>query len=191
MFIDKTGIVKTTDSALDEHYIFLLDIVKAALTDKMKAKYNFLHLGYLHVIVTPLFRKALPVTGLIAVLDGRHKRLEDAMISAVQSPLSNGAITFTLFPNYNISISDPYFLEALTMKVKTEGLHLKNQAGHLQISYHLICRLVNTTTPIVYHNFDKLQSKDNKGDNVILQADVCVCSNHFSDYHQLARITTP
>ena len=43
LFIDKTGIVKFFDSNLDDHYIYLLDIVKAALTDKIKTKYKFLH----------------------------------------------------------------------------------------------------------------------------------------------------
>lgn len=38
LFIDKTEIVKVSDSNLDDHYIYLLDIVQKALTDKIKAK---------------------------------------------------------------------------------------------------------------------------------------------------------
>ena len=75
LFIDKTGIVKVTDSNLDDHYIYLLDIVQKALTDKVRAKYNFLHLGYVHVQVTPLLRKGLSVSSFIGSLDGRYKNL--------------------------------------------------------------------------------------------------------------------
>ena len=52
------------------------------------------------------------------------------MIVVVEGPLFNGPINLECYPNFVVSLIDPYFIETLTFMFKTHGLDMKHDSEH-------------------------------------------------------------
>ena len=165
---EEHGTFHISDSHLDTHFLHLLAELEEYRTKALAKGYNFVHLGYVCIGITPLFRKGLDVTCLGALLDTRHKNFNDQLIGVIEGPLSNGPIFLECRPNFTISLTEPYFKECLTLHVKTHGLDIKSQTEHIQIAYRLVVRAVNTTLPSVYARISISDKQDDKGQNIVL-----------------------
>ena len=62
-------------------------------------------------------RKGLPMVATIALLHTRFKKYQHACITIVETTLNAGTVFVTLFPNFNMSLSDPHLLDALEVQV--------------------------------------------------------------------------
>lgn len=58
----------------------------------------------------------------IALLDTRFKQYQHACIATVEITLNAGTIFVTLFPNFNLALSDPHLLDALKVQVQIIGI---------------------------------------------------------------------
>ena len=169
IYHEQHGTFKIKDSAEDKYFIHLLKELDSYPLASVKKGFNFMHLGYVQISITPLVRKGLNASCIGALLDTRHRNFNDQLISVIQGPLSNGPIYIEIHPNYLISLIDPYFQEILTFMFKSSGLDLKNAADHVMITYRLIVRVVNTTMPSVYKGLSL--NDEEKGHNIMVKVD--------------------
>ena len=66
-------------------------------------------------------RKGLPVVSRISLLDSRFLEYQNAVIGMVQTTLNAGTIFVTFFPNFNMSLKDPYLCDALKVQIQIIG----------------------------------------------------------------------
>ena len=71
-------------------------------------------------------------------------------MGGTEGTLADGPMYLQVRPNYNISIADPYFNEALTLKIKVAGVNLKNKTPNIKIAFNVIARAINIGLPVVY-----------------------------------------
>ena len=83
--------------------------------------YTHIHFGAVRMALTFHGRKGLPVVARIALLDTRFKKYQHARIATVETTLNAGTVFVTLFPNFNMSLADPYILSALKAQVQIQG----------------------------------------------------------------------
>ena len=68
-------------------------------------------------------------------------------MGGTEGTLADGPMYLQVRPNYNISLFDPYFNEALTLGIKVAGVHLKNQTPNVEIAFNVISRAINIGLP--------------------------------------------
>ena len=86
-------------------------------------------------------RKGLPVVSRISFLDSRFLEYQNALIGTIQTTLNAGTIFVTLFPNFNMSLKDPHFCDALKVQFQiTEAFQVQDTFAatlHYQLAYRL------------------------------------------------------
>eukprot|EP00257_Ricinus_communis_P017935 XP_015576506.1 uncharacterized protein LOC107261470 [Ricinus communis] len=63
----------------------------------------------------------LPVTARMSLLDTRYLRYEHAVIGTIVTTFNTRSVVLTFFPNFNLSLNDPYLLTALKVQVQITG----------------------------------------------------------------------
>ena len=86
-----------------------------------KQGYTHLHFGAMRLALTFHGRKGLPVVSRISLLDSRFLEYQNAVIGTIQTTLNARTIFVTLFPNFNMSLKDPYLCDALKVQVQITG----------------------------------------------------------------------
>ena len=74
-----------------------------------------------HLALTLHGRKCLPMVGRIALLDSRFLEYEHAVVRTIESTMNARTVFVTLFPNFNMSLKDPYLTTALKVQVQIIG----------------------------------------------------------------------
>ncbi|KAI5059994.1 hypothetical protein GOP47_0024414 [Adiantum capillus-veneris] len=171
LYHETHGKLSIKDSDNDDHKIHMFKELAKFREKALKRIHQFVHIGYIAVGIIPLFCKGLNASCIGALLDTRHKSLNDQTISILQGSLSNGTIYIECFPNFSCSLSDGYFNEVVSLLIKTNGLDMKNTFDHLQIAYRMIVRMINTCVPSVYNSGYLQGSKSSKGQNIVMKVD--------------------
>ena len=65
----------------------------------------------------------------------RHLNFDDSLLGVVQSSLSSVPVNFDCFPNFTVSLHDPYVLKALTLNIKTFGTSMIE--GTKQLAWYI------------------------------------------------------
>ena len=92
-----------------------------AIKAHKKKGFNFLHIGLIQVGIKPIVREGLNSSVHMAFRDTRHLNFDHSLSGVVQSSLSSGPAHFDYFPNFTVSLHDPYVLKAPTLNIKTSG----------------------------------------------------------------------
>ena len=82
-----------------------------------KQGYTYLHFGAVRLALTFHGRKGLSIASRISLLDSRFLEYQNAVIGTIQTTLIAETIFVTLFPNFNMSLRDPYLCDALKVQV--------------------------------------------------------------------------
>ena len=168
VFLDNRS-VASIPSDDQMHYIKLTEILSADKQRSINAGYHFAHLGCVQIGVNPLFRAGLKATCVLLLLDTRHKNLQDQFLGGTEGTLADGPMYLQVRPNYNISLADPYFNEALTLKIKVAGVNLKNQTPNVEIAFNVIARAINIGLPAVYKGrLSSAEKQKQQGTQVLL-----------------------
>lgn len=69
----------------------------------------------------------------IGVFDARYIHLSDALIGSIKALLANGPVHFNLFPNFLVSLTNPFNLSSLGIKLKTKSLEMMNQTDYFKL----------------------------------------------------------
>lgn len=83
--------------------------------------YTALHFGAVRLILSLHGRKNQPVFCKIALLDSSYLHYENAVIGTVLTTLHAGSVVLTIFPNYNVSLSDNTLSTRLKVQVQITG----------------------------------------------------------------------
>ncbi|KAL4599363.1 hypothetical protein ACB092_11G121300 [Castanea dentata] len=86
-----------------------------------KQGYTHLHFGAVRLALTFHGRKGFPIASRISLLDSRFLEYHNAVIGIVQATLNAGTVFVTLFPNFNMSLKDLHFCDALKVQVQITG----------------------------------------------------------------------
>jgi len=117
-----------------------------------KQKYKYMHLGAVKIGINPLHRSGQNTYVFSALLDQRWTKFTEALLGGVQAPLNAGPVSFTAFPNFACSLSDPHVLDVLTLGIQTAGYETFKSAAHnLAIFFSICVRFTNTLVPAVIH----------------------------------------
>ena len=83
------------------------------------------------------------MVGRIALLDSKFLEYEHAVIGIVESTMNVGTVFVTLFPNFNMSIKDPYLTTALKVQVQIVGVSQVQGAFARTLHYQMVYRVQN------------------------------------------------
>ncbi|KAH9671287.1 hypothetical protein KPL70_017312 [Citrus sinensis] len=140
-----------------EQYV-TLEIPSELLSNWKREGYTHLHLGGIRLILTLHGREGLPVTTCLAMLDTGFKHYQDAVIGTVLTTLHAGSVLLTFYPNFNLSLQDPYLPTSLKVQVQIQGAEQISSAKIATLHHQLVYRLQNHTLdlPTPEHHSDTL-----------------------------------
>jgi len=72
--------------------------------------HNFILIELVQVAIKPLTRKSLNASVLLCFRDARFTDFSDSLLGLIKSSLYNSPIHFDCYPDFTISLSDPYIL---------------------------------------------------------------------------------
>ena len=102
--------------------------------------------------LSALHRRGLNTHAFCALLDNRWTTFTEALIGGVQTSLSDGPVSFDIYPNFSVSLSDANIMKILTLGVQTSGYdRFLGNSENLSIFYCTCVRFYNTTIPAVLH----------------------------------------
>ncbi|KAI5407905.1 hypothetical protein KIW84_053954 [Lathyrus oleraceus] len=88
-------------------------------------------------------RKNQPAFCKIALLDSSYLHYENAVIGTVLTTLHAGSVVLTIFPNYNVSLSDNTLSTRLKVQVQITGTDHVPEAMSATLHHQIIYRLQN------------------------------------------------
>ena len=103
------------------------------------------------IALEPLFRLGLNSSCFLSLVDTRHHNIADARIGILEGSLNKGMVYTYVYPNFKMSLLDPYIATALRLYVQVQGLDMKPSSNFAAIHIRSMCYLVNTTNPIPRH----------------------------------------
>ncbi|KAG5577364.1 hypothetical protein H5410_057498 [Solanum commersonii] len=157
--------IKTCESTIAiNNSLEIIRLLKDNDISRYKFDYNYLHIGLVHVVVKPLFRKGLDIPVCVVLRDGRFLNFDDSMIGVLQSNLADGPIYFNCYPNFSIDINDPNVMDSLTINVKTKNLNNKINTREIAIIYQVYYRVMKT------HLAPKARNESIKGETMLMEA---------------------
>ena len=63
--------------------------------------------------IEPLYRKGIPATVMMTLLDFRHNRYCDMLMGGISAPMAAGATAFDVIPNFAVSLLDDHLDKVL------------------------------------------------------------------------------
>ncbi|KAM7532210.1 hypothetical protein LguiB_035620 [Lonicera macranthoides] len=115
------------------------DIVRLALSQG----YTHMHFGAIRFAVTFHGRKGLQAVARIALVDSRLTNYQQAILGNVQATLNAGTVFFTLYPNFNVPLSDPFVCSALKVQVQITGVSMVPGTAAATIHQQMVYRVQN------------------------------------------------
>ncbi|KAM7489723.1 hypothetical protein LguiB_027207 [Lonicera macranthoides] len=115
------------------------DISRLALSQG----YTHMHFGAIRFAVTFHGRKGLHEVARIALVDSRLTNYQQAILGNVQATLNAGTVFFTLYPNFNIPLSDPFVCSALKIQVQITGVSMVPGTAAATIHQQMVYRVQN------------------------------------------------
>ncbi|KAH0725178.1 hypothetical protein KY284_001043 [Solanum tuberosum] len=83
--------------------------------------FTHIHFGAVRVALTYYGRKGQPVVARLSFLDTRFYEYQHENLGTLEITLNAGTVFVTIFPNFNMSLQDPYLTEALKIQVQILG----------------------------------------------------------------------
>lgn len=103
-----------------EHFL-PIGLPREYLQQWISQSYTHIHLGAVKIALTFHGRKGLPVASHLALLDTRFTKYQHAVIGTIQTTLNVDIVFITLYPNFNIPLTNPHAFNALAIQVQITG----------------------------------------------------------------------
>ena len=100
-----------------------------------------MHLGLIIIGIKGLTCKGLRKKVLLAILDKRHKKVEDALIARIEEDMNQNGGIFYCNPDFMVTLED---IKNLEIGIQTKGYE-EFQGDNLTISIEFIGRLTNSS----------------------------------------------
>ena len=85
----------------------------------------------------------MPIVARVTLLDIRFLEYQHACISTVQTTLNAETIFVTLYPNFNIALSDPQLLSFLKVQLQLTGAPQTADSIVATLHYQMVYRVQN------------------------------------------------
>ncbi|KAH0652687.1 hypothetical protein KY289_030365 [Solanum tuberosum] len=105
--------------------------------------FTHIHFGDVRVALTYHGRKGQPVVARLSLLDTRYYEYQHANLGMSETTLNAETVFVTIFPNFNMSLHDPYLTEALKIQVQIIGAPQARDAIQANLHYLLAWRVQN------------------------------------------------
>ncbi|PKI44151.1 hypothetical protein CRG98_035444 [Punica granatum] len=105
--------------------------------------YTHLHFGVIRLALIYHGRKGLHVVAHMALLDTRFLEYQHACIGTIETTLNMETIFVTLFPNFNMALSDSWLLTALKVQLQIIGAPQVQDFVAAILHYHMAYRVQN------------------------------------------------
>ncbi|XP_043810348.1 uncharacterized protein LOC122723141 [Manihot esculenta] len=148
-------------------------------------KYKYIHIGLIQVGIKPLTREGLNTSILAVVRDARFLNFQDSLLGSIETLLSEGPISFEVYPDMTISLNDLNILESIVLEVKTHNCRMKQGPIPIALIYKIYYKAMNSAFGTKY----KLRSK--KGEIKFLQTDLTKTNTVIPKTIQWKDITLP
>lgn len=109
--------------------------------------YKYVHLGLIQFGINPLVRPGLDTSVLSCIIDSRHNKFSDALISGFQAPLHNGPVWSSALPRFQVFLTDPYVTSLLQAYVQFFGFDIAESSDIAQLHTTTYLRFISTTMP--------------------------------------------
>ena len=86
----------------------------------------------------------------MALLDTRYLCYQDACVGTVETTLNAGTTFFTLFPNFNMALSDKYLSTALKVQLYIVGAPQVRDTIVAILHYQMVYRVQNHALDIMF-----------------------------------------
>ena len=148
-------------------------------------KYKYIHIGLIQVGIKPLTREGLNTSILAVVRDARFLNFQDSLLGSVETSLSEGPISFEVYPDMTISLNDLNILESIVLEIKTHNYKMKQGSIPIALIYKIHYKAMNSAFATKY----KLQPK--LGETRFLQTDLTKTNTVIPKTIQWKDITLP
>jgi len=88
----------------------------------------------------------------IALLDTRFLQYQHACIGTVQTTLNAGTVFVTLYPNFNIALSDPQLLSFMKVQVQLTGAPQTADSVAVTLHYQMVYQVQNHALDLNFNN---------------------------------------
>ncbi|KAH0781394.1 hypothetical protein KY290_000992 [Solanum tuberosum] len=105
--------------------------------------FTHIHFGVVRVALTYHGRKGQPVVACLSLLDTRYYEYQHANLGISKIILNAGTVFVTIFPNFNMSLHDPYLTE-LAWRVQNHDKDLSLPGGQDSLFFNI--NVINGTT---------------------------------------------
>jgi len=138
--------------ATEKEYFVTLQIPPEFPRQWAQQGYTHVHYGAVRLALTFHGRKGLPVVARIALLDTRFLQYQHACIGTVQTTLNAGTVFVTLYPNFNIALSDPQLLSFMKVQVQLTGAPQTADSVAATLHYQMVYRVQNHALDLNFNN---------------------------------------
>ncbi|KAM7505351.1 hypothetical protein LguiB_004255 [Lonicera macranthoides] len=126
-----------------EEQFFTVPIPPDIVTLALSQGYTHMHFGAIRFAVTFHGRKGLQAVARIALVDSKLTNYQQAILGNVQTTLNAGTVFFTLYPNFNVPLSDPFVCSALKIQVQITGVSMVPGTAAATIHQQMVYRVQN------------------------------------------------
>ncbi|MCH90083.1 polyprotein-like, partial [Trifolium medium] len=142
-YIQSSRLDQCTLKATNHEQYVDLEIPQNLINHWKTEGYTALHFGAVRLILSLHGRKNQPVFCKVALLDSSYLQYENAVIGTVLTSLHAGSVVLTIFPNYNVSLSDSTLSTRLKVQVQITGSDQVPEALSATLHHQIIYRLQN------------------------------------------------
>ena len=128
-------------STIEKKYFITLQIPPEFSKQWIQQGYSHIHYGAVRLAFHG--RKCLSVVARMALLDTRFIEYQHAYIDTVQTTLNAGTVFVTLYPNFNIALSDPQLLSFLKVQLQLTGAPQTADSIVATLHYQMVYRVQN------------------------------------------------
>ena len=121
----------------------LLMITPSEIARAKERKYEFMHIGTVQVGIKLLAREGIDCSVLCVLQDNRITDFQKSLLGTLEASLCNQIAYFNYFPNFTTSLRDA--THSLRLRVKTNGIAMKENMQELAIVYRVYYKLMSTT----------------------------------------------
>ena len=112
----------------------------------LKTGHNFIHLGFIQVGIKPLTQQDKNTFVLLCLRDARFLDYNDSLMGMMETGLHRGPVHFNCFPDFTLSLRDPYILDVLTLNIQLNGsfTNMKEKVHNIALIYRIYYKCIKT-----------------------------------------------
>ena len=134
-------------------------IKQNSIENHLKAKYRFMHIGLVQVVIKPLLKKGINAPIYMALRDKRLRKYKSSLLAVIQTNIYKRPVFFNCYPNFMVDLTCPMIIKALKLDVHIQGNEFLDFKNFI-IIYRIYFRLMSTNSNTRFLNPLPLNSQE-------------------------------